>query len=200
MAPFDANCKALAALSVQESSGSSPPPSYEESEKQQTPTPRASSKIPKLWLLGGAGPSTSSSVTEDQCIAHLKFLAVLADLRDTMSSEDGLFGINDSEAGRFAPGDAQNRARAKLREKRWEVYTSRAVKRFFAWWQNCVPTYTPSKLPSTDTLETSTLYEGDMCGKYRYRCSWSYNYKSPWKRGKMPPIGRVSPNCETLEC
>src|SRR5437763_377032 len=45
--------------------------------------------------------SDTKSISRDECVAHLKFLAVLADLRENISSDDGLFGINDFEADRF---------------------------------------------------------------------------------------------------
>jgi hypothetical protein len=41
------------------------------------------------------GPATDITVTKDQCILHLKLLAAFADLRATVSTVDGLFGIHD---------------------------------------------------------------------------------------------------------
>ncbi|KAJ5834654.1 hypothetical protein N7447_000680 [Penicillium robsamsonii] len=110
------------------------PPSYSADKVEQAPL-----ELPLLQL----GPPTSSSitVTPDQCVAHLKFLAVLADLRDTISSDDGLFNINDAEAERFP--DSVNEARARIREKRWAVYTARAVDRYTEWWSIGLPRSRP---------------------------------------------------------
>ncbi|KAJ5514492.1 hypothetical protein N7463_004044 [Penicillium fimorum] len=115
-------------------SSSRRPPSYSALSAEQAPL-----ELPLLHL----GPPTSSSttVTRDQCVAHLKFLAVLADLRDTISSDDGLFGINDAEAERFP--DLLNEARARIREKRWAVYTARAVDRYAEWWSIGLPRSRP---------------------------------------------------------
>lgn len=151
------------------------PPPYEE----PLVPPPAFSQIPRLSLFGDAGPSESTTVTEDQCVAHLKFLAVLADLRDSVSSQDGLFGILDSEAQKLS-GGTQNEARAKLREKRWAVYTSRAVKRFSTWWDKCVPQ--SGRIPTTSTLET-----------FEYKHVASRDHKSIWTRTTMPPIGEWNP-------
>ncbi|KAJ5384933.1 Protein of unknown function DUF1399 [Penicillium concentricum] len=123
-------------------SSSGRPPSYSIDKDEQPPL-----ELPRLNL----GPPTSSSttVTRDQCVAHLKFLAVLADLRDTISSDDGLFGINDAEAERFS--DSLNEARARIREKRWAVYTARAVDRYAKWWSIGLPRSRP--MATIDDLE-----------------------------------------------
>ncbi|KAJ5163215.1 uncharacterized protein N7500_005045 [Penicillium coprophilum] len=115
-------------------SSSERPPSYSADKVEQPPL-----ALPQLHL----GPPTSSSttVTRDQCVAHLKLLAVFADLRDTISSDDGLFGINDAEAERFP--DSLNEARARIREKRWAVYTARAVDRYTKWWSIGLPRSRP---------------------------------------------------------
>ncbi|CAG8336042.1 unnamed protein product [Penicillium salamii] len=105
------------------------PPSYSANEAEQPPL--------ELKLDLGSIPPSVTTVTRDQCIAHLKFLAVLADLRDAISSDDGLFGIFDSEADRFP--DLLNEARARIREKRWAVYVARAVHRYTTWWSVGLP-------------------------------------------------------------
>lgn len=182
-------------LSVQESAGDNNealPPSYEEVEQQEQqqqqrfepPASPPSSKIPPLQLSRSAGDPTTTTVTPDQCAAHLKFLAVLGDLRDTVSSEDGLFGITASQAEVFPP-EYRNQAYAKLREKRWAVYTARAVKRFFAWWQNCAPY--KGNPPTTETLEDSA-YEL-VITKY----DTNRDKAAVWSRDSLlPPIGKLS--------
>ncbi|OKL58634.1 hypothetical protein UA08_06124 [Talaromyces atroroseus] len=84
----------------------------------------------------GLGGAEDKPVTQDQCILHLKLLAALADLRATVSAIDGLFGIYDSQAEKF---DQRTRALVRIKEKRWEIYVSRAVDRYAEWWTKVVP-------------------------------------------------------------
>ena len=58
--------------------------------------------------------------TNDECIAHLKFLTVLAHLREEISESDGLFDLFDASADAF--GSEKQKALVKIREKRWGVY------------------------------------------------------------------------------
>lgn len=62
-----------------------PPPAYAEVETR----PLA---VPKLNLHRSAGNPRTSTVTRDQCAAHLKFLGALEDLRETISIQDGSLG------------------------------------------------------------------------------------------------------------
>lgn len=91
-------------------------------------------KIPALDLHQHAGASVTTTVTSDQCAAHLKFLAALADLRDRVANDDGLFGIVHG-------ADVTQSTAAAAKEKRWAVYTARAVERYRAWWFKCVPSH-----------------------------------------------------------
>ncbi|PWY91142.1 hypothetical protein BO70DRAFT_392790 [Aspergillus heteromorphus CBS 117.55] len=93
--------------------------------------------LPPLDLSRDAGPSSYATVTPDQCAAHLKFLAALADLRDGVASTQGLFGIDDPRPEIFL--DNTNEAWARIKEKRWAVYTTRAAARYATWWDMCVP-------------------------------------------------------------
>ncbi|KAJ5888188.1 hypothetical protein N7495_008229 [Penicillium taxi] len=124
-----------------------PPPPYSE-ENPLTPT-----NLPKLNLNRNADQNSDSSdlVTPDQCVAHLKLLAVLADLRDTISGHNGLFGIYNSIAERFEPQDQRDRALARIREKRWTVYTARAVDRYEKWWSSALPS-SRCRLTITDMM------------------------------------------------
>jgi hypothetical protein len=162
------------------------PPAYDELEEQ-------AARIPPLDLTKTAGPAHSSTVTRDQCIAHLKFLAALADLRDTIGSQDKLFGIEDSHADGLQ--DALG-ARVRIIEKLWAVYTSRAVDRFALWWEVCVPTS-----GSFPTLEDLT--------KPSYNIITSCSDRVSWYRDNIPPLGewnefsfyrRYLPNYCFLSC
>ena len=99
------------------------------------------STIPPLRFPDPGNPA-QTTVSRDQCIAHLKFLAALADLRDTIASSDGLFGIFDSQVDEVISKKDDERTRHKalaiLRERRWMVYVARAVDRYTTWWERCV--------------------------------------------------------------
>lgn len=149
-------------------SSSERPPSYSANQVEQPPL-----ELPQLDL--SSHPPSSTSITRDQCVAHLKFLAVLADLRDTISSDDGLFGIHDAEAERFP--NSLNEARARLREKRWAVYTARAVDRYTKWWSIGLPRSRPM---ATITDLECIDYENILnCGTI-----------VAWSTDNLPPLGK----------
>lgn len=147
------------------------PPSYENDEQQLYIA------LPKLNL--GQSKDIDSivstkTVTRDQCVAHLKFLAVLADLRDSISNQDGLFGLFDSQADKFAEEAAQ--AKARIREKRWAVYVARAVDRYEKWWFTALPRSRPF---ATMTDQESTNYEEIT----------DCDMMILWDANNLPPIG-----------
>lgn len=144
------------------------PPSYRQTEAQPL-------ELPILNLMKPLPPGHSSTVSPDQCIAHLKFLAVLADLRDTISTSDGLFGIYDAEADNFPA--YLNEAKARIREKRWAVYTARAVDRYTQWWFKGVPSS-----HRECTME-------DMEDKEHESKLVNCTTLVSWNRDNLPPIG-----------
>lgn len=146
------------------------PPAYEEIEAPPPVT------ILPLNLYYSAGSPRSSTVTRDECAAHLKFLAALADLRESISAEDGLFGICDEEANECP--DRRNETLARIREKRWSVYTSRAVDRYSAWWQRCVPS--SEERPTLQTLQSRNYSKITECSSRTY-----------WRQKYMPPLGAL---------
>lgn len=105
------------------------------------------------------------TITVQECVSHLKLLAAIGRLRHDISTSDGLFGIQDSEAGEFS-GDKRNLATARIREKRWAVYVSKAVDRFMAWWEKGVPageetaeiSWTPDTLPPLGEIRIYDLW------------------------------------------
>lgn len=141
------------------------PPPYEETIQPQ---------VPPLDPSRHAGLPHSSTVTTDECAAHLKFLGALADLRDSVATHNGLFGINDSSADKFP--DFTNDARARIREKRWAVYTARAVERYSAWW-NTLPDY--GNRPTIETIQTREYDRLTVC---ETQVLWDESY--------MPPLGK----------
>jgi hypothetical protein len=158
---------------------SEPPPAYE---KVVAVPPL---KIPPLAPQPPAGDPETSTVTPDQCAAHLKLLAALADLRDSVANHDGLFGLYDSSADGFE-GKADE-GRARIREKRWAVYTARAVDRYTAWFQNCVPTY--GERPTTSTLQDKRYDQVTMCGA-----------TIGWSEDHMPPLGGLDSVIPQVGC
>ncbi|KAJ5590550.1 hypothetical protein N7450_004522 [Penicillium hetheringtonii] len=143
------------------------PPSYTEEEQLLL-------NFPKLNLSDSKSLSNPTRmVTRDQCVAHLKFLAALADLRDSVSNNDGLFGIFDNQAEdiHWAP----NEARARIREKRWAIYTARAVERYQQWWFTCLPMSRPH-LTLSDMEDG--LYEGIL------NCETMVL----WDKDNLPPL------------
>jgi hypothetical protein len=149
-------------------SSSERPPPYSANEVEQPPL-----ELPQLDL--SSNLSASTTITRDQCVAHLKFLAVLADLRDTISSDDGLFDIYDAEAERFP--DSLNEARARIREKRWAVYTARAVDRYTEWWSHGLPGSRP--MATINDLESIDYENIINCGTI-----------VAWSTENLPPLGK----------
>lgn len=79
--------------------------------------------------------NNNTPVQSSECIAHLKFLAAVAQLRESISSATNLFGI-DKELQRDAPSSVPLTPEItdRLREKRWQVYVARAASRLATWW------------------------------------------------------------------
>lgn len=130
--------------------------------------------LPPLDLFQTAGPPVCSTVTQDQCIAHLKFLAALADLRDNITNINPLFQINDPDPAIF--GDSTNEAFARVKEKRWAVYTARAVDRYTTWWQECIQS--PDRAPKLHDLEDDS-----------YDSITEHHKPYNWSPKTMPPLG-----------
>lgn len=150
-------------------SDKSPPPAYDED-------PNGFPGLPHLVDFKHAGPSTNSTVTNTQCIAHLKLLSVFADLRVAISSEDRLFGIDDSEADQFKDENSKNQALARIREKRWAVYTTRAVDRYADWWHTCAAT--TGKAPYINDLAYAS-----------YKLITHNPKPVQWSSKNLPPLG-----------
>lgn len=153
---------------ISKSSSDLPPPYSVNAVEQPPPL-----ELPQLDL--SSNISAPTAITRDQCVAHLKFLAVLADLRDTISSDDGLFDIHDADAERF-PNEL-NQARARIREKRWAVYTARAVDRYTKWWSHGLPRSRP--MATINDLESNDYENIINCGTI-----------VAWSTENLPPLGK----------
>ena len=134
--------EAKAERNASKSSSSSPPPEY----AQAPPDYDAENRlVPPDVTAGFAKLNLNSANTDtpqvDQCVAHLKVLECFYRLRQTVGSKDGLFGIDNSIAlGKGLPSSDQTpQVLAKLSEKRWAIYVSRAVDRFERWYESLLP-------------------------------------------------------------
>ncbi|OKL63608.1 hypothetical protein UA08_00055 [Talaromyces atroroseus] len=144
-------------------------PSYEAVQQDEL-------SIPAFPPLEFYALESSKTVDRNRCILHLKLLAALADLRDTISSIDGLFGIGDSLADKFVDEATKYKALVRIREKRWAVYTARAADRYVDWWTKILPS---SGDPVTVSSMRSTSYN-----------SITRPLLSPlsWTTKKLPPL------------
>lgn len=75
--------------------------------------------------------------TVDECLAHLKLLEAFSQLREDIGTTDTLYGIRDDFAPSL-PEERRTQCLARMREKRWAVFVTRAVDRFELYWKNCI--------------------------------------------------------------
>jgi hypothetical protein len=148
------------------------PPTYQE---QQVENEQFVIDIPPLNF-SDPGPATKSTVERDRCILHLKLLAALADLRETISTIDGLFGIHDSQGLKFQDETIRGKALIRIREKRWAVYTARAVDRYTDWWTQCVPV--SEAVPNMYSIKSKEY------------TALTSTYPSTWLAKNLPPLGK----------
>lgn len=115
----------------------------------------------------------SGKPTVDQCIAHLKLLECFHELRETVATTDGLYGIKDDYASSAANESSRASLLTKIREKRWSIYVTQAVKRFELWWTNCIEPhgYHPQPLKNA-----------------RNPALWKVRL-TPFTKTNLPPIG-----------
>jgi hypothetical protein len=124
------------------SSSSSPPPGYAEAPPDYD---AENTVVPPDATLGFSNLSLNRTNNDtpqvDHCIAHLKVLECFYRLRQKIGATDGLFGIKDSiVTGQGLPdSDKKSELLAKLSEKRWAIYVSRAVDRFATWSASITP-------------------------------------------------------------
>lgn len=154
------------------SNDSPPPPAYTEGESKSN-VHDITAAFSSLKL------NSSTKPTPDVCIAHLKLLEAFHQLREDTAIEDGLFGIKDA----FADVGKSNRDQAelltKIREKRWQVYVTKASKRFERWWATCVEPNDESKRLLGQSKIPSVFNNGPGVGD---RLEWSEDH--------LPPLGK----------
>ena len=148
----------------------SPPPGYGDANGSE---PDVTAGFAKLNLDNGA-----DTPSVDECIAHLKFLEALNQLREDIATQDGLYGIYDS----LVPADTSDQTKsqylAKIREKRWAVFVTIAVKRFEAYFQTLEP---GSHMTTIDEMKSATYT----------RILASGGGKHAWTVDNLPPLGKL---------
>ena len=169
-----------------DSQSASPPPEYRQQADEVQDYDRDNVLQPPDISAGFANltidpkSATSKTPTPEQCIAHLKLLECFYRLRQKVGSTDGLFGLNDSivlDKG-LAASDSTPEVLAKLSEKRWAIYVSRAVDRFATWADMLLPN---NEMIKRERLEREGN-NGTLCDP---------NSKTPpldFKREYMPPV------------
>jgi hypothetical protein len=164
----------------------SPPPNYTP-EDQAADEAALNGALRKLKLTDNAGSKEKTTVTTDECIAHLKLLAAISDLRDSIGTTDDLFGIKDVDVNYFRTKneDEKNQVSSQIREKRWAIYVTKAVERFTVWWQKCVPISGVGSNRGAVTLD-------DIERSHRFNQVTGHQVMIRWNADTMPPLGLLS--------
>lgn len=132
---------------------------------------------PNTLQFSDPGPPTTHTLNNEQCVAHLKLLSAFANLRMSVSDTDGLFGLHNSQAEEFLSEESKSLALSRIREKRWAIYTSRAVDRYTTWWlKNPFPSDQPISTTDLRTPRYSEVTEGLK------------NFQ--WQPQHLPPLGK----------
>lgn len=149
-----------------------PPPTYAQGD--------LTSNVPDITAaFSNLNLTLSAKPTPDICIAHLKLLEAFHQHHEDVAFEDGRFGIED----RFAvAGESDQKSAhllAKIREKRWQVYVTKASKRFERWWDTCVE----PKEESGRLLSQSRIPEV-------FKQTPDVGERLEWRRDHLPPLGK----------
>jgi hypothetical protein len=125
---------------------------------------------------GRLAPEDGQRIVQESLL-HLRLLYAFRKLRLQIGSADGLFGIwNNRLDANYLSGDEREQGLAKLREKRWAIYLSRAVYRYQVWWA---------------AMGTDSLTEQHLASSYSPRYGKFYEESRPkiWNQGTMIPLG-----------
>lgn len=151
-----------------------PPPTYTQNEFNSD-VPDITAAFSKFNLAPSPKP------TPDVCIAHLKLLEAFHQLREKVAFDDGLFGINDAFADVGRSDQERAELLTKIREKRWQIYVTKASKRFERWWSTCVePNDEETRLLRQSEIPL-TFKRGPVVGE---RLTWHQNC--------LPPLGKFN--------
>ena len=156
----------------------SPPPSYENDTPKELP-PDLSLRLANLKF----DQPTILPIPET-CIAHLKFLECIYQLRQEIAQIPGLFGIAEPDPQNFADEQRLAEAKAKVSEKKWAVYVTRAVGRFERWWDLAIPP--TSKGKPISRLRCGTVVLDAAEGREQSIDAW---VPLKFSAGNIPPLG-----------
>ena len=151
---------------------SPPPPTYVQGNPNQD-VPDITAAFSNLNL------SHSPKPTPDRCIAHLKLLEAFHQLREDVSFEDGRFGIHDSFSDVVESHRERDEILAKIREKRWQIYVTKASKRFERWWASCV-----------EPNDEKNRLLGQSRIPFIFKQSPDIGEALEWTKDQMPPLGK----------
>ncbi|KAM0254560.1 hypothetical protein ACHAQJ_006666 [Trichoderma viride] len=133
-------------------------------------------------------------ISEDTCLAHLKFLHAIQTMKEEVGYTDGLWDLWNSR-GKWALDDLRADAdlsmirslekastntvtqagQSRIREKRWALFVARAVDRYEAWWNTLV--------------ETDMLTEQDMAAPDSYKyMQFPTSRRLVWEEKMLPPL------------
>lgn len=170
-----------------------PPPEYEEAAWFGEDVPIGLVR-PLRFSAEFSPPSRWSfhPVSNDECMAHLKLMALFADLHETISHQDGIFGIYDRDVECFGPVEpvpssanyAAKKRQSYMRKQRWLLYVSRAIDRFTAWHQGLTP---PQTWPTESGALTARFVEQHQATFIRTIHRRYDPFR--WEKRHIPPIG-----------
>lgn len=132
----------------------------------------------------------------DTCLAHLKLLHAIHNMKEEVGYTDGLFGLWDSRASgthflvesenevkeqpyystQEMPLEDRKRYLSRIREKRWALFVARAVDRYEATWN----------LQFKPTLTEDNSNIPDMFSNFPYT-----GKPLKWDNWMMPPLGKL---------
>ena len=148
-----------------------PPPAYSEGAESDV-----TAGFAKLSL-----KETGEVPSIDECIAHLKLLEAINQLREDVATQDGLYGIKDSFVPENVSEQTRSQTLAKIREKRWAVYVTIAVKRFETYFQTIQPNSRMMDIKTMKSPEYGLITDtGGVPGP---------NGKFEWVVDNLPPLG-----------
>ena len=113
--------------------------------------------------------------TVDQCLAHLKLLEAFSQLREDIGTTDALYGIQDDFASSL-PAERRTESLARMREKRWAIFVTRAVDRFEVYWKTCIQP------------DARMLRQGDL-DSIQFRRDFENTAALEFDVNNLPPLG-----------
>ncbi|TAQ86885.1 hypothetical protein B7494_g4772, partial [Chlorociboria aeruginascens] len=112
----------------------------------------------------------------DHCLAHLKLLTALHRLKEDVGYTDGLFGLWDA---RCEMAKARDASLAQMREKRWNLYVAKAVRRFEQWWLQVL-----CPMEKAERLETDEMHVANK----RFTNFTQLGRMQKWTTNMLPPL------------